>query len=165
MSYQLNQTKFLSKAELDILNHELSKNLDKDERNVTLIELALKTGARASELLNLTQSSLSQENSTVLILGLKNSRDREIPIPSELFKRVLTHVPFKISYPRLVQIWNLYKPSQKSFHSLRHTVALSLYVKHRDLRLVQMVLGHRNIQNTMIYADYHFSMNELRRLL
>ena len=72
---------------------------------------------------------------------------------------------FPISYPRLVQIWQHYRPVHKKFHSLRHTFAIELYKKTKDIRLLQMALGHRNIANTMIYADYVYSQTELRRLL
>jgi integrase/recombinase XerC len=53
----------------------------------------------------------------------------------------------------------------KKFHSLRHTFAIELYQKTKDLRLVQVALGHRNITNTMIYADYVYSQQELRKLI
>lgn len=72
---------------------------------------------------------------------------------------------FEITYPRLVQIWLNYRPVQKSFHALRHTFAIRLYKKTRDIRLLQFALGHRNIANTMIYADYVYSQEELRKLI
>ncbi|CAM5999402.1 unnamed protein product [Sphagnum balticum] len=37
--------------------------------------------------------------------------------------------------------------------------------KTKDLRLVQVALGHRNITNTMVYADYIYSQQELRKLI
>ena len=72
---------------------------------------------------------------------------------------------FPISYSRLIQIWEHYRPTHKKFHSLRHTFAIRLYKKTKDLRLVQVALGHRNITNTMIYADYVYSQQELRKLI
>jgi len=72
---------------------------------------------------------------------------------------------FPISYHRLYQIWHQYRPVAKKFHSLRHTFAIRLYRKTKDLRLVQVALGHRNITNTMIYADYIYSQQELRKLI
>ena len=72
---------------------------------------------------------------------------------------------FPIGYHRLRQIWDWYRPVPKKFHSLRHTFAIRLYRKTKDLRLVQVALGHRNITNTMVYADYVYSQQELKKLI
>jgi integrase/recombinase XerC len=42
----------------------------------------------------------------------------------------------------------------KGVHSLRHSFAINLYKKSRDVRFVQVCMGHRNINNTMVYADF-----------
>jgi integrase/recombinase XerC len=39
------------------------------------------------------------------------------------------------------------------FHSLRHTFAMRLYARTRDLLLVKKMLGHRSINSTLIYAE------------
>jgi len=72
---------------------------------------------------------------------------------------------FPITYNRYRQIWEMYRPTHKKLHSLRHTFAIELYKKTKDIRLVQFALGHRNITNTMIYADYVYSQQELRKLI
>ena len=43
--------------------------------------------------------------------------------------------------------------SGKSVHSLRHSYAVQLYAKEKDLRAVQKQLRHVSIQSTLIYAD------------
>ncbi len=173
-SYQLNKSKYLVDSELSELKRILRLFQDKDRRNTCLIELALNTGGRASELLNLKWIDVDLTEKTVFIKGLKGSNDREIPLRDAEFKRLLSlksdtdqnnDLIFKISYPRLVQIWNDYKPVDKKFHSLRHTFALNLFKKTKDLRLVQVALGHRNIQNTIVYAEYVYSTRELKRLI
>jgi len=173
-SYQLNKSKYLLQNELVELKRILGLFREKDLRNTLLIEVALNSGARASELLNIKWGDLDDNESTVFLKGLKGSNDREIPLKKSLYsnlKKLKNHKDksddrvFKISYPRLVQIWNEYKPVHKKFHSLRHTFALNLYKKTRDLRLVQVALGHRNIQNTIVYAEYVYSTQELKRLI
>lgn len=47
---------------------------------------------------------------------------------------------------------NLYEPG-KSAHALRHSYAVELYSKERDLRTVQKQLRHTSLQSTLIYAD------------
>ena len=118
------------------------------------------------------KSDLNRHEESVLITGLKGSNDREIPVPTWLFKRLQkisdtqeVEFLFDITYNRLRQIWDHYRPINKKLHSLRHTFAIRLYKKTRDLRLVQVALGHRNIMNTMVYADYVYSQQELRRLI
>jgi site-specific recombinase XerD len=41
----------------------------------------------------------------------------------------------------------------KSVHSLRHSYAVELYSKMKDLRAVQKQLRHVSIQSTLVYAD------------
>lgn len=43
--------------------------------------------------------------------------------------------------------------SGKSVHALRHSYAMEVYGKEKDLRMVQKQLRHANIQSTLIYAD------------
>lgn len=158
--------------EADRLKKILTDYQDQDPRNCLLIGLGLRTGARAQELLNMTLGDLNPYDESVFIRGLKNSNDREIPLHSDFFKRLHRFASerksgsvFGISYHRLYQVWELYRPVPKKFHSLRHTFAIELYQKTKDLRLVQVALGHRNITNTMIYADYVYSQQELRKLI
>jgi site-specific recombinase XerD len=47
---------------------------------------------------------------------------------------------------------NLYE-SGKSVHALRHSYAMQLYGRDKDLRTVQKQLRHVSIQSTLIYAD------------
>lgn len=168
--YELNQNKFLSVQELNQLNLFVQNT---NNRDALIIELALNTGARAMELLNLTRSDVKFETQEVYIRGLKGSKDRAIPLKPSLFKKLMHYVSrlngdiiFDISYQRLDQIWYKYTPNpDKSFKSTRHTFAIELYKRTKDLKLVQTVLGHRSIINTMIYADYVYSTEEMRRIL
>jgi integrase len=168
--YALNKTKYLLDPEFDRLQSIIETFKAKDPRNALLLALALATGARAQELLNIRTEDLNDHDQSVLIRGIKGSNDRELPLRSELFA-TLEKLPaiegriFPISYHRLHQIWLNYRPVHKKFHSLRHTFAIRLYRKTKDLRLVQVALGHRNISNTMIYADYLYSQAELRKLI
>ena len=170
--YQLNQKKFFNSTEAGMLEAALKRYLySSEQRDALLILFALRTGARAQELLNIECNDFDFDSCTVLIRGIKRSNDREIPLPDWLMKAMQSHLkrvegkPFDISYQRLNQIWLYWRPFPKNFHALRHTFAMELYLRTRDIKLVQIALGHRNIQNTMIYLDYVYSRNELRRIL
>jgi integrase/recombinase XerC len=170
--YAINKTKYLLEPEAVSLEASLEKFKERDIRNVLLLELALRTGARAKEVLNIQFSDLNEHEKTVFIRGLKHSNDREIPLRPEMFKRLYDFASkdpsgpiFKITYNHFRRIWCFYRPVRKKLHSLRHTFAIRLYKKTKDMRLVQMALGHRNIQNTMVYAEYVYSQTELRKLI
>jgi len=170
--YALNKNKYLLEAEVDRLHHILDSFETKDARNCTLLWMLLHSGARAQEILNLRPEDLNTYEQSVFIRGLKGSNDREIPLPDWLFRRLEVEasrsqheVLFPITYNRLRQIWTLYRPVHKKLHALRHTFAIRLFKKTKDLRLIQVALGHRNITNTMIYADYIYSQEELRKLI
>jgi site-specific recombinase XerD len=170
--YALNKNKYLLSPEVERVRKLVQDFQLTDPRNCFLISLGLRTGARAQELLNLQKSDLNPYDQTVFIRGIKGSNDREIPLQNRFFEDFHKYSEsvsgtriFDISYQRLYQIWEFYRPVPKKFHSLRHTFAIELYQKTKDLRLVQVALGHRNITNTMIYADYVYSQQELRRLI
>lgn len=159
--------------EYDHLERNLQFYKFKEPRNCLALLLALKTGARAQELLNIRKSDLNNYDQTVFIKGLKGSDDRELPIAPEVYEELEAYVRgmkdsdhiFPVSYHRLRQIWCEYRPVGKKFHCLRHTFAIRLYKKTKDIRLLQVALGHRNVVNTMIYADYVYSQTELRKLI
>ncbi len=174
--YQINRTKYLDDLEqadlLGILKRLASSGTPHEKRDTTLLLLLLFTGARAQEALNTSGADLSPADETIFIRGLKGSNDREIPLPGWLYRLVAEQARgkgagrvFDISYTRLRQLWDLYRPVPKKLHSLRHTFAINLYRRSKDLRLVQVALGHRNIQNTMVYAEYVYSKEELRKVL
>lgn len=160
----LTRDKFLTPEELEHLKKFAS---DLKNRDHVLIQLAIATGARASELLAIRSKDLVEGKSAVYIYGLKGSRDRQLPIPKSLFHALkrLGDVPFAITYSRWHQIWENYAPNKKKFHSLRHTFAINLYKAKRDLILVQMALGHKDILNTMVYLEYVYSQEELEKKL
>lgn len=165
--YSINKTKYLLDFELKALSSLIERRTDRD---ATLLWVLLKSGARAQEILNLTTEDLNTEAKTIFIRGLKGSRDREIPLPPKLFKRLQLLAPasgrvFPITYDRLYQIWLEWRPGKKKLHSLRHTFAIELYKRTKDLRLLQMALGHKSISNTMVYMDYMYTQQEMRKIL
>lgn len=173
--YQINRSKFLSEKEQKQLDETLRKLLKEshtNKRDVIMIRVALATGARANEVLAIRPRDINHTDKAVTIYGLKGSNDREIPLPEDLYEDLnwlaqtcRVERVFEVSYRRLVQIWDKVKPSEKSFHSLRHTFAINLFKRTRDVRLVQVALGHTSITNTMVYADYVYSTNELKQII
>lgn len=173
MSYQINSLKYLNSEEETNLINTLSRY---NTRDSLVLQALLKTGARASEILNVRVNDVNRVDGTVYIRGLKGSLNREIPLPLKLLNELYAYMDsigvrgddlvFPISYNRLQQIWDVYRPNRdKGLHSLRHTFAINLYKKSKDIRLVQTALGHKSITNTMVYATYLYTKDELKKAL
>jgi integrase len=157
MSYLLTPSKFLDDSEVCELLSSLPRG-----RNGLLIELALRCGARASELLAISKGDLDSRHRTVFIKGLKGSNDRYVTLPRVFFDKLKYYADkqtgplvFDIGYTRFHQIWEHYRPaSKKKIHALRHTFAINLYKACKDLHIVKQCLGHKSLNNTMIYLDF-----------
>jgi integrase len=168
MSYQITPHKFLTADELTSLKQSL---VGRTCRDSLLVELLLATGARVSELLPTTLADLDIAQQTIHIHGLKGSLDRVLPLRPALFNRLLLQAkltagkPFPIGYDRAVDIWQMYRPVKKKLHCLRHTFAIELYKKTRDIKLVQRALGHKSINNTMVYMDLVITTEDFRKAM
>lgn len=167
--YKIHRDKFLNKSELEQLHAII--DFGDGERDLLIVKLALETGARATEILSINTPDIDHENKSLFIRGIKNSNDRQIPLHNDTYKKLCeyTHnksgIVFNIKYRRLEQVWTKLRPTNKKFHALRHTFAIDLYKRTKDIKLVQLALGHKDIKNTMVYVDFVYSQEELRRLI
>jgi site-specific recombinase XerD len=146
-------------------------------RDAAILYLLLNTGMRVSELIQLNRNSIQQDQSIwrVIILG-KGNKERMLklnqrsiealqrylqlrPVPDEpaLFinknlKRISRKAINEI-IKKYVRLANLPpKAASISPHKLRHTLATLLLSNGENLRVVQEILGHSNIQTTQIYT-------------
>ena len=83
----LTQEKFLTDSELQSLVNQLNKN--KTSRDALLIFMALYTGARCREVLNIKKKDIVKK--LVTIRGIKKSNDRIIPIPDDFYHDLLNY--------------------------------------------------------------------------
>lgn len=170
--WSITKEKFLNKSEYGQLRLLVRK---RKTRYAILLKLFMFTAARAKEGLNVKFSDLDRDSKTILIRGLKGSNDREIPLPPWYFFELYNYAKkncngpddkvFPFCYTILNRTWRYYRPCRKRFHSLRHTLAITVYEATKDIKLVQILLGHRSIKNTMVYLDYVYSRREMRRIL
>lgn len=169
MLYELTKDKFLSDNEYNEIIDTCNRY---PSRNSTLIKFALASGARASEILSVTLKDMDSSEKSVYLRTNKKGKDRYIFLSNDLFELVYklalsnkNNKPFNITYQRLVQIWAKYRVGGKKFHSLRHTAAVRLYKKTKDMKLVQLFLGHRHMSTTAIYTDFQYSVEKMREML
>ena len=170
--WSITKQKFLSDKEYSQLRFSVKKKVS---RYAILLKLYMFTGARAREGLNIRLCDLDYDSKSVFIRGVKGSNNREIPLPPWFFFQIWHYAKkkcaaidekiFSFSYTILNRIWRHYRPVKKRFHSLRHTIAIKVFKSTRDIKLVQILLGHRAINNTMVYLDYVYSQTEMRRIL
>ena len=146
-----------------------------------ILMFILYTGLRVSEACKIRFKDLNLTSRTpyVNVINGKGGKDRIVYVPSELKRMMAEYREWKGNIsepigdedfvfvsesrkpysPRTIQfmmqdIKNVLKLNCKCTpHSLRHSFAVYLYEKTKDLRLVQKQLGHSNVQTSTIYAD------------
>jgi len=146
-----------------------------------LIDLLTSAGVRAAEAADARCGDLraAPGQSALYVRNGKGGKARTVQIPQSLKRHLKNFIRWKafIGEPvhedaplfvgqrgpwrpcavqQTVKRWlkrlGLYEPG-KSAHALRHSYAVALYRRERDLRAVQKQLGHASIQTTQIYAD------------
>jgi integrase/recombinase XerC len=149
-------------------------------RDDLVLELLYGSGLRVAELCGLTVTSVNVESRTVRVLG-KGAKERVVPV-SEATVEALTawlaegrpalattesgaalvlNQRGRVLGPRDVRrILDRRATSPTHPHALRHTYATHLLDGGADLRVVQELLGHRDLATTQRYT--HVSKERLR---
>lgn len=176
MSNSITEKKILTDDERQRLDNLLYKHRgslrNQDGRNVLMISLIEHTGARSAELLLLKPSDIGDKS--VTITAVKNSNNRTIPLPIELYRDLLEYVKiheikdnerlFPITTRQFRRVWDLFRPNKnKGLHSLRHSFGVALYRNCENVKSVQFALGHRQINNTEVYVSYVEGQKDLRQ--
>ncbi|MFC2168349.1 tyrosine-type recombinase/integrase [Acidobacteriota bacterium] len=143
----------------------------------SLIILALNTGMKRNEMLNLKWENVNLEKGYISVIDMKSGIHRNIPI-NERLKILFENFPLKkfneyvFSNPktgtRYVDInRNFQKALKKSgipkvrVHDLRHTFATNLVKNGIDIVTVSKLLGHADIKMTMRYG--HSSAENMKK--
>ncbi len=162
--------RFLSDNErMRLMNVCLESSWDK---MYLLILLAITTGMRKSELINLRWTDIDFEKGLASLADTKNGSPRVNPVPSVALEELkkyrqvgngLIFVSFNNSekpFDFRVQ-WDKVKDAAKiegfRFHDLRHTAASYLVMAGATLHETAEILGHKSTETTKRYA--HLSTN------
>ena len=175
------QVKYLRRTVRDRAELDRSKGNITGIKEWMVIDLLTSTGVRVYEASNIRCGDIKAgyAESGLFVREGKGSKSRTVQIPESLKKHLkhflarktqigepiaeddylflgqrgpwTTQAIQQIVKKYLKQI-GLYK-NGKSVHSIRHSYAVELYRKERDLRAVQKQMGHKSIQTTQIYAD------------
>jgi len=139
-------------------------NLQKiaDTSLYSFVLVALSTGARANETVKLKWEHIDFNNRTLILDG-KGKKERRVPIPQRLYDYLLC-TRIKAGYvctgtrdpSQLSKRFRFYADkiglNQFTFHHLRDTYASWLVQNGINLKIIQELLGHEDIQTTLIYA-------------
>ncbi len=178
----MDPAKYLDRAETTRLREsaELHARQDEAKGNVRgplswlLVDLALSTGLRVSELILLKWDDVDARKKSLRVPRHKRRKPtfETIPISDALLAHLeharqtakgaimLTGQVGPLTRGAASRRWNqacLRAGVRASgIHTARHTLGTQLYALTKNLRLVQKALGHTRVDTTAIYADVPF---------
>ncbi len=136
-------------------------------------------GLRLSELLNLKITDIDSKRMLLKINQSKGNQDRYVPLPQNLVELLREY--YKIYLPKVYlfegekggmysarSVQNILKKcltkvnitKSVSVNTLRHTYATHLLEQGTDIRVIQTLLGHKNLKTTQIYTHISSSVIE-----
>jgi site-specific recombinase XerD len=150
-------------------------------RDDAVLELLYGCGLRVSELCGLDVADVSTGRGAVRVLG-KGGRQREVPIGrpaaeavagwlergrpelvaggSDVGALFLNRAGGRLGRRDVTRLLDRRSPHPTHPHAMRHTYATHLLDGGADLRVVQELLGHRDLATTQVYT--HVSKERLR---
>ena len=152
-----------TETELDQLIAGCSK------RMATYLQLLKETGMRCGEASQLNWTDLDLENKSIRITPEKGGNPRNLRISNKLLD-MLKETPknrvavfdassdlmrrnFGKQRKRIAAKLKNYRIKQITFHTFRHWKATMEYHKTRDILHVKEILGHKSLNNTMLYTQ------------
>lgn len=171
------RTRFLLQAEIDALLKACDEvNLKARNRSKHLkmmIIIALNTGMRKGELLNLKWDDIDFSNKMIKIRTSKNGEERNISMNEDV-KKVIDELsslrkkknvlyiddfvfskggkPFLCIKNAFQSALEIAKISNFHWHDLRHTCASHMAMKGIDLNTIRETLGHKSMAMTLRYS-------------
>jgi len=167
----------LTKNEVKLLLNSLD-----NKKSKLMVTLIYACGLRVSELTSLKIKDLNFEEKIGYVRQSKGRKDRIFNIPDSLVKNLQKQIQFqkennrehlfsglneKISTRNIQEIVN--KAAERAGikksvhpHTLRHSFATHLLENNIDIRKIQELLGHADLNTTQIYT--HVSQEELKKV-
>jgi len=167
----LRPREFLTESEVEKLYSAAKKMGTFGYRNYCMLLITFKHGLRSSELLSLKKSQINLTENVIHLKRVKNSISNSHPL-SEPEIRALKKIMAQhhsdhvfISRNNTPISGRQWRETTKKIgllanlkidvhtHMLRHSTGYTLANKGTDTRTLQHFLGHKNIQNTVIYTE------------
>ncbi len=140
-----------------ILNHNF-----KNRNMNNIIELAIETGMRKSEILSITNNDI--KDNCIYLSDTKNNSPRKIPLTKKV-KSIINKsiLPYSISSNAVRLNW--YRMTMRAgivnlhFHDLRHEAISRFFEKGLSIPEVSLISGHKDVRQLMRYT--HLKINNL----
>ena len=167
---------YLTIEEVNDLFSSFKNDTFEEIRDYAILEMIYSCGLRVSELIELKLKDINAQEKVVKIVG-KGFKEREVPIRDEALIALNEYLKYVKTNMVVVDkniiflnkhgkkltrqyVWQMIKDRAKkagitkdiSPHTLRHSFATHLLSKGCDLKVVQKLLGHENIETTQIYT-------------
>lgn len=179
---------FVDETDMVTILDSIDTKTDLGNRNRVLLETLYATGMRISELCSLEIKQINFYNNTIKVYG-KGKKERIVILYKGIAERLKFYMDFTrsnlLSISGIEEISNVfinYKGTpltprgvrkiintvidscavnkHVSPHMIRHSFATALLNNGADLRIVQELLGHENLQTTQIYT--HVSTENMK---
>lgn len=163
----------------ELLSINTSENIQIEVRNKLIINLLLDSGLRVSELVNIKFYDIDFLDRSIKVHG-KGNKDRFVfftkrtlkmmnewkDIHSKISTSEFMFVNYKGEQLTARSVQKIIKKVGEQIgldlhpHMLRHTFATDLLNKGADIRMIQELLGHENLNTTQIYT--HISNSHVK---
>ena len=181
--------KEFSKIKIPKKDKRLPEVLTKDEvkrlidsasnrKSRLIISLLYSSGLRVSELVNLRIEDLNLNEGTGWVRKGKGSKDRIFTVSNNLVNQLKQYLEGKqhnyiFSKDKPLTTRNIQKIIKNlrekcsinkkiTPHTLRHSFATHLLEQGTDIRIIQSILGHSNLNTTQVYT--HISSEQIKKV-
>lgn len=145
---------------------ELNRLLPENCRK--LMGIAIRTGARRAELLNLTVEQVQNGRIILWGTGTKSGKSRAVPLApgdEETLRWLLDgHMPtdgeLRGEWEKARKVMGMEQDEDFVFHACRHTYATRAILKRVPIRVLQQLLGHATIKMTERYSHVCDAMTD-----
>jgi site-specific recombinase XerD len=170
--------RYLTEKQLRAFYRNFRRATPKGRRDYAMALCLAELGLRASEVVALRLDDIDWRAGTLRVVGGKNRRDRELPLPQAVGEAITVYLQkgrpksaarhLFLRYGRFqgqaISTWIVRREMGRALkkvpgyehlkgaHVLRHTAATRLFQHGVPLKVVADVLGHQSIDTTQIYT-------------